>query len=197
MPLPDDYDVTAPALPRELTLPRGPVLCFAPHPDDEVIGPGGALRHHRLQGDPVRAVLATDGRSGDPDGLFDAREYPELRRRESRAALARLDVTDVRFWGYPDSAVVAPADLEALIERVRAEVLEHAPRTVYAPWEGETNSDHRALCAAVVRGLERCGFDGLALGYEVWTPIADPQALLDITPVERDKRAAIACYATQ
>ena len=49
MAVPEGYDVTAPAAPeRWATPPPGRVVCFSPHPDDEVIGCGGAV-HLLLQ----------------------------------------------------------------------------------------------------------------------------------------------------
>ncbi|MFK7743149.1 MAG: PIG-L deacetylase family protein, partial [Planctomycetota bacterium] len=50
--------------------PHGRVLVFAPHPDDEVAGPGGILALHQQNGDAVRVVVTTDGTNGDPDGLL-------------------------------------------------------------------------------------------------------------------------------
>ena len=37
------------------------VLVFAPHPDDEVFGCGGAIALHAQAGHPVRVVLLTAG----------------------------------------------------------------------------------------------------------------------------------------
>jgi LmbE family N-acetylglucosaminyl deacetylase len=194
---PAGYDVAAPRLPEHRQAPpRGRTLCFAPHPDDEVIGPGGALCLHRAQADAVRVVVASDGAAGDPDRRFAAAHYPELRRAESRAGLAELGVSDVRFWGLPDSCVVTEADLEGLAERAAAEIAEFRAEVVYLPWQQEVNSDHRAVYSAVARALERSRFAGIAFGYEVWTAMI-PDVLLDITPVADRKRRAVACYRTQ
>jgi len=56
------------------TLPSR-VLCVAPHPDDEVIGCGGALALHAARGDRVRVVVVSDGAGPARDGeLGGARE---------------------------------------------------------------------------------------------------------------------------
>jgi LmbE family N-acetylglucosaminyl deacetylase len=195
--VPQGYDVDS--LPEPIERqgpPAGRVLCFAPHPDDEVIGPGGVLCMHRRQGDPVRVVLATDGVSGDPDGAFSADGYAELRRDESRRGLAELGVDDVGFWGYPDACIVTDADLEALADRAVDELRRFRPDVVYLPWEGESNSDHRALHLGVLRGLVQVEFTGFALGFEVWTPMP-PDLLIDITAVADAKRRAIHAYRSQ
>ncbi len=193
----DSYDLAMRPLPESWDrVPKGRVLCFAPHPDDEVIGPGGALHMHCEQGDPVRVVIATDGVAGDPDGRHQGQDYAALRREESVEGLRRLGVSEVEFWGYPDSYVVSAADLELLVARAVNEITSLEPEVVYLPWEGEVNSDHRALYAAVVGALDRVSFSGTALGYEVWTAM-HPEVLLDISRVEAVKRHAIAAYESQ
>ncbi len=197
MRLPADYDPSPPRDAERWTAPpAGRVLCFVPHPDDETIGPGGALALHVAQGDQVRVAIATDGTAGDPDGHFPAEGYAARRRGEARAALQELGVEDVTFWGYPDNQVVQPADLEGVTLRAVQELEASRPEVVYLPWPGERNGDHRALAAGVCAALGRIGFAGTALGYEVWTPF-DPDAVLDITAVVERKRAALRRHVTQ
>ncbi len=176
--------------------PAGRVLCFAPHPDDECIGPGGLLALHRRQGDPVRVVVASDGRAGDPDGKFDAGSYTERRRAETRAGLHELGVDDVGFWGLPDSCVITDGDLDLLAGLAQAEIDSYAPEIVYMPWEGEGNSDHRALFCGVFRALKRRAWPGRALGYEIWNHLV-PDVLVDITDVIDRKERALRGFATQ
>ena len=48
------------------------VLVISPHPDDDVIGCGGTLRRHVLDGDEVRVIYLTSGERG--------RSWPTTRR---------------------------------------------------------------------------------------------------------------------
>lgn len=176
--------------------PAGRALCFAPHPDDEVAGPGGALALHRQAGDRVRVVIATDGGAGDPDQKFPAARYCALRAAESAQALRLLGIEDLRLWGYPDSAVVTENDLAEVGRRAAGEIAEFAPDVVYVPWAGELHADHLALHLGVQRGLRAAGYRGLVLGYEVWSAML-PDVLLDITAVAERKWQALATYATQ
>lgn len=187
----------APKEPKLLrSVPRGPVLAFAPHPDDEIAGPGGALALHRLQGDPVRVVVATDGKAGDPDGRYDAATYAERRRDESRRGLAEIGVHDVQFWGFPDSCELSPHDMELAAQHATASLLAATPRTIYLPWAEEGHPDHHALHHAVVAALDRTRFAGLALGYEIWNAML-PDCVLEVTSVMEQKLRAMRTYASQ
>lgn len=151
LPLPaasdQDAGVTAaePSLPPLPVLwrrvPAGRVLAFAPHPDDEVAGPGGVLAMHADQGDAVRVVVATDGTSGDPDGRHAPGAFAALRRRESQDGLRHLGVHDVRFWGFPDGHVLSEADLRNAAALAARELAEHRPDVVYLPWELDGHPD--------------------------------------------------------
>ncbi|MBT6751868.1 MAG: PIG-L family deacetylase, partial [Desulfobacula sp.] len=46
---------------------NGTALIFAPHPDDEVIGCGGAIIKHVENNDDVHVIILTDGCLGAPD----------------------------------------------------------------------------------------------------------------------------------
>jgi LmbE family N-acetylglucosaminyl deacetylase len=182
-----------------LSAPLDPVrvLCFAPHPDDEVLGPGGTLLLHARSGGDVRVVLATDGAAGDPDRHFDPAVYPELRRAESRRAMELLGVSEPLFWGLPDSCEIAESDKLRVIELVREAVSDFAPEVVYLPWRQDNNRDHLVLHEVVVRGLRESKYAGDARGYEVWAPNPMPDLVVDISDVVQEKREALACYETQ
>lgn len=192
----DDVPWSAPPPQIRRAVPRGRVLCLAPHPDDECIGPGGSLAMHRAQGDPVRVVIGTDGQAGDPDRRFDPASYGERRRQESRAGLRELGVDDVAFWGFPDSCVITENDLDTLALRIGEEIEAARPDLVYAPWEGEGNDDHRALYAGLVRALKRRRFAGEVLAYEIWNLML-PDVIHDVSGVIDQKERAIRCFETQ
>jgi N-acetylglucosamine malate deacetylase 1 len=176
--------------------PPGPVLVFAPHPDDEVAGPGGALALHRVRGDAVHVVVATDGSNGDPDGRFDSVDYAALRRAESTAGLGEVGVHDVLFWGFPDGCVLSQSDVEWGVQKASAAITAATPRLIYLPWQREGHPDHHALHNIVVAAIDRLAWPGLALGYEVWNALI-PDAVLDITAVVERKRRAMLAHRSQ
>ncbi|MCA8948775.1 MAG: PIG-L family deacetylase [Planctomycetes bacterium] len=172
------------------------MLAFAPHPDDEIAGPGGCLALHRRAGDPVRVVVASTGAAGDPEARFDAATYAARREDESRRGLAEIGVGDAVYWRLPDNCVLSDSDYELGFELATAAIREYRPDVVYLPWEAEGHPDHHALHRIVIEALRRSTFVGLAFGYEVWNAMV-PDVVVDITAVAEQKRRGIRAHATQ
>jgi LmbE family N-acetylglucosaminyl deacetylase len=167
----------------------------SPHPDDETVGCGGALRLHALAGAEILVVFLTSGEAGG-HGLSPP-ETLRLREAEALRAAAALGVATTDFWQLPDGRLSAA---RATVERLRRLVHACAPDVVYVPHGGEQHPDHRAAARLVRRALA----DPLpgttrprVLMFEVWTPLADIDELVDISPVIDTKLAAIRLYASQ
>lgn len=180
---------------------RGPVVVFAPHPDDEVIGCGGTLALHADQGDAVHVVVVFDGGTGDPTGAWDRTTLARRRRDEAIAGGRALTGTDLgfsyEFWDLSEGHVPTAAELDAAARRMALCLDEKDPATVYAPWYGDGHRDHRSVGRALELALERTPqWTGEAWGFEVWTPLA-PERVLDIGRTIERKKLALACHATQ
>lgn len=171
------------------SIPAASVLVLAPHPDDEVLGCGGAILRHVGAGAPVRVVVATDGAFGLEGEARDRRT--RLRIEESWAAARVLGYRRLDFWGEPDQSL---AYGEPLVRRILAELGD--ADLVYAPSVLEMHPDHRALGMAAAEAVRRAG-GGLRLAmYEVGAPLR-PNLLLDISDVAEAKQAAARCFASQ
>jgi LmbE family N-acetylglucosaminyl deacetylase len=184
-------------LPRAVAHPtRGRALVLAPHADDDVIGCGGTAALHAEAGDPVRVIVAFSGLAGDPEGKWSPAEYLELRRREARAAGARLGLLDYEFWQYQEGHEPVPEEV-AIASRYAAErIAAFRPDVVYAPWPGEHHIDHHVLGRTIRLALARLGFRGEAWGYEVWTALV-PTLVVDVTRMHERKVAALREHQTQ
>lgn len=178
--------------PVELALPPARrVLALAPHPDDEVLGAGGALALHARRGDEVRVLVAFDGRLGLAPGAD-----PRARRDEALAAGAELGLTHYEFWDYPEGHEPAPAELAQASERLARQLSEFAPEVVYAPWSEDAHLDHRVLARVGEAALLRARFAGRAFGYEVWSA-CPADRVLDVGAAWSAKLAALACHRSQ
>ena len=175
---------------------RGRVLLVAPHPDDELIGPGGTALLHRSLGDPVFVTVLTDGTTGDVRSKHDAATYRKIREEESRVACARLGVQEVEFCGFPDGARAREDDLGVVVPRL-SEMLERWQiDVVYAPHFGEVHGDHFVTAVAVRRAVDACHRPIRTFGYEIWAPLV-ARWVVDVSAVMEEKRAIVHLYESQ
>lgn len=182
-------------------LASGPVLLFAPHPDDEVIGVGGTCLRHTAAGDEVHVIVAYDGALGRRgyEHMEDA-AFVALRQDECRAACDALGFASVMFLGHPEGRELSDDDLAKGAGQMAALIRRFAPRTVYAPWQGESHPDHHTLACAVA-----VAFDTLHASddpvpelwtYEVWSTFP-PSHVVDISAQWLAKASALALHHSQ
>ncbi len=159
------WDAAVAALPLARDWP--PVrrwVVVAPHPDDEVLGTGGALARAAAGGVAVDVVTVTDGEASHP-GLSPSgrRGLAGRRRQESRAADVALGLRPRRhFLGLPDGGIARHedrlADLLAPLLATRAAVATVAP--------DDGHPDHDATGRACVRAAAVVGVP--VARYVVW-----------------------------
>jgi LmbE family N-acetylglucosaminyl deacetylase len=176
------------------------VVVLAPHMDDEIIGPGGAVVLHVRAGAAVTFVFMTDGKAGDhsaPHPRPSPQQVGQIRRAESEAAAAIVDVKDLVFLDGPDGALAeTTAMVDALVNLLR----QRRPAIIYAPALTDRHPDHWAtnrILRLALDALAPEGLDRLSIrGYEVWTPLP-ANRMADITSVAEIKKKAIAAFASQ
>lgn len=175
--------------------PAQRVLIFAPHPDDEIFGCGGAACLYAEQGVEVTTVVITDGAANAP-----AAERPQIfatRQAETNAALSTLNIPPAIFWGLPDRGIGASPGLPA---RMAAQLDTQSFDVLFTPSLSEIHPDHKACSHAVLAALEQRHLQGKTLPtvmfYEVGIPL-QPNCLIDITRIWPLKQQAMQSFASQ
>jgi LmbE family N-acetylglucosaminyl deacetylase len=132
------------------------VVVVAAHPDDEVLGIGGLMTRLQRLGCKLQMVWATDGEASHPGStVFSPDQLAQIRRAESRRALARLGVqpTASFHFGLPDSALsTCRASLRSELSHII-----NPDDIVIAPWEYDGHPDH-----------EVAGETALAVAPQTW-----------------------------
>jgi N-acetylglucosamine malate deacetylase 1 len=163
-----------PALPRDA--PR--VLIFSPHPDDECIIGGLALRLLRESGMRVINVAVTQGSRQDRQ----AARWSEL-----RAAC--------EYLGF-DLIATAPGGLEKINVKTREEdaahwqrcvdtiatiLQEQQPAAVFFPHDTDWNSTHVGTHHLLMDALARqsAGFSSVVIETEFWGAMASPNLMVE------------------
>ena len=125
------------------------VLVLAAHPDDEVLGCGGAIARYISEGDFVHVAFISDGvfsREGNEDKLA---EELKSRRDSALAALNILGVESVSFSDFPDNRLdtVALIEIAKVVENL---ISTYQPQIVFTHHSGDVNVDHRMVHDATV-----------------------------------------------
>ena len=189
----------------EQMAPRGSrVIVVAPHPDDEVLGCGGALALLARGAHEVVVVGLTDGEGSHPGSLAWTPTLLARRRRRERAdGLARLGLpAPAHSLGLPDGGLARHEDALA----VRLRDLLHPRDVVLATWRLDGHPDHEAAgrAAAVAAAQRGCALWEVPVWMWHWAAPADPRVpwqrlrRLALDAEARDRKSrAIAAHGSQ
>lgn len=188
----DFYEKTMMAYQAVKKAGTGRALVFAPHPDDEVFGCGGAIIRHVQQQDTVKVVIVTDG----DFPVNESQNYPgyaPARRQESIEAAKVLGYGKPQYLGYPDRSVEAD---ERMITHFLEIITDFNPQCIYLPSDLEIHPDHLAVYHAVVKSVGRFPENPDLYFYEIGSPL-EPNLLLDITDIQEQLEMAMNCFTSQ
>ena len=172
----------------------------APHPDDEILGCGMALRRLAADGRNITIAACTDGEASHARSTAIRPEELVRRRVDERAsAFAILGIAPrVVRLGLPDGDLASrAADLADALATLCSPAT-----TLVVPWEHDGHPDHRAVALA---GRLAAGRSGAALWRTpIWGKVRRARAFagcvhrLELGAADRAlKRAAAATFVTQ
>jgi LmbE family N-acetylglucosaminyl deacetylase len=186
------------------------VLVVAAHPDDEVLGVGGAVARHAESGDHVYALIlaegitarATMGCAQEKDG-----EIATL-QMAARKAASVLGAQPPRFAGLADNQMDTVPLLE-IVKYVETAVAELEPTVVYTHHGGDLNIDHRITHQAVLTACRPIPESPVRAIYAFETAsstewaspgmsmVFAPNHFVDIECQLARKLQALECYASE
>lgn len=120
------------------------VLVVAAHPDDEVLGAGGAMLKHIDQGDTVHILILGDGES--------SRNKPgriESRAKQAQLVGKKIGVKNIILKDLPDNQFDSLPLLE-IAKVVETHIFRIKPTIVYTHYAHDLNVDHRLSFQAVL-----------------------------------------------
>ena len=183
------------------------VLIFSPHPDDECIVGGLALRLRREQGWRVVNLAVTLG------SRVDRRAE---RTRELAAACAYLGF-ELELAGGKGLEQVTEANRQSdpqgwagKVEVVREVLQRHQPRVILVPHAADAHPAHRGTHLLVMDALKMLDLEAgrprpatsspqeplILVETEFWSPMAEPNLMVEISPRDlADLVAALSCHA--
>ncbi|MDF9745850.1 PIG-L deacetylase family protein [Natrinema salsiterrestre] len=176
------------------------VLVIGAHPDDEVLGAGGAIAKHSNADDDVHILIVSEGSTqqyDDPDLIVEKREH-------AHTCADRLGASAVHFGGLPDMRLsdIAHVDINETIESVCADI---NPDVVYTHSRREVNRDHVAVHDSTLVATRPGSGVSTVLSYETpsstdFSPDLDgfePNMFVDISDQIECKIDAFNAYKTE
>lgn len=171
-----------PAPPRVTLDPGAPkALIFSPHPDDECIIGGLALRLLRESKWRVVNVAVTQGSNKERQ----AGRYAELR---NACDYLQFDLVPTAPNGLekinPKTRSGDPDHWAACVDTVARILLQHQPRVVFCPHELDWNSSHIGTHYLVTDALKKlpAGFTCHVVETEFWGQMPTPNLMVESSP---------------
>jgi LmbE family N-acetylglucosaminyl deacetylase len=158
-------------------------LIFAPHPDDEVIIGGLALRLRRELGWRVINVAVTQG----SNRARQATRWAELQLCCDHIGFELLATAPGGLKGIaPGGRTTNPVAWGQAVERIREILTEHSPAAIFFPHDDDWNATHIGTHQLVVDALEQtpAGFSCLTMETEFWGAMAKPNLLVESSEAE-------------
>ena len=168
-------------IPQETSIPENKrVLVLAPHPDDEIIGPGGTLIQMIEKGCTVKAII------------FSRDNVPGL--REEIQAVANLMGFDVEELGFPIMGI--PKGGPSL-DIVRQKIDSFAPDHIFLPFMLDDHPEHRLLSDILLQLYGPAPKESFEIwAYQVYTALP-LNAVVNIKTSIRKKLEALKLYKSR
>jgi len=123
------------------------VLVVVAHPDDEVLGCGGAIAKHVSNGDQVFVIFMADGVTSR-DGHTPGNEL-DTRKKAACNSCKILGTETPVFLDFPDNQMDT-VSLLSIVKKLEDEIKSIQPNVVYTHHSGDLNIDHRLTHQAVM-----------------------------------------------
>ncbi|CVK21897.1 MULTISPECIES: PIG-L deacetylase family protein [Sporomusa] len=127
------------------------ILIVAAHPDDEILGCGGTIIKHVLNGDEVHVLIMAEGLTSR-----DVRRDVSLRNKELSQLYANtyqaakiMGVKSLKICDFPDNRMDG-VELLDVVKKVEEMVETIKPDMVYTHHAGDVNVDHTVTHNAVI-----------------------------------------------
>ncbi len=180
-------------------------LVVAPHPDDEILGPGGTLLRRKSEGGTVGWLVVTAMASSQ---VVDQRKI-QARQKEIdnvRSGLG-IDQKDTWFFNYP-TTLLDTIPLRDIVMSISRAIREFEPEEILVPFWGDAHSDHRVVFDAVAACTKwfRYPFIKRVLAYETLSEtdasighrdVFNPNVFIDISDWLDEKIRILKFYGTE
>jgi len=185
------------------------ILVIAAHPDDEILGLGGTIRKHIINGDIATCLILGEGMTSRSDKREDTKkEQIDKLHNDTLESAKIIGYKEVFFSNLPDNRFDSVPLLD-IIKEVEYYINKIKPNIIYTHHYGDLNIDHRKTFEAVLTACRPVGQYNVKEIYCFETPSSTewnfnyennsfkPNVFIDIEDTIEDKLKAMSCYQTE
>jgi LmbE family N-acetylglucosaminyl deacetylase len=131
------------------------VLVIVAHPDDEILGVGGAIKKHSKIGDEIYCLILGQGITSR--GKSDKESINNLRQDSFRAGKI-VGFKEIFFEEFPDQRFDSVDFLE-VVKKIEEYIKKIGPSILYTHYYNDLNLDHQITSKAVITACRPCNKD--------------------------------------
>ena len=127
------------------------ILVIAAHPDDEILGCGGAVARLASEGSEIHILIMAEGLTSRDDQRNRNARSEELQELSQTAQIAGkiIGAASVQLLDFPDNRMDSVDRLD-VIKQIEKKIDQIKPSTIFTHFPGDLNIDHRVISDAVV-----------------------------------------------
>ncbi len=176
------------------------ILVIVAHPDDEVLGCGGAIASYSDQGHEVTSIIFTYGENANlnesPKSLAKTRSSESIRAGEI------LGVKKMYFMGLPDNALSTELKDITLIKKLLKIIKAHKADIILTHSLDDYHPAHRNVAKLVKNLISEGKLKSRIYTFSVGIPIRAaqtyrPKLIIDTTNYQTKKKAALKQFKSQ
>lgn len=175
--------------------PATRALMLAPHPDDNLFGPGGTAMRMLAAGVPVEWACVTDGRACVAPRSERIR-MAAVRADEERAVARFLGLPEPELYAIPEDELHTSERQDEAVGRLVASLERTKADALFVPWFLDLHPLHRLTCHLAARALARCERDLLVCCWALGA-FPPPTFVVDVGAELPRKQEAVRLYASQ
>lgn len=127
------------------------ILIVAAHPDDELLGCGGAILYHLSKKDKVRVIIVAEGLTSRDNKRDKFKRHKDLNslKNTTKKIFKKIGVKDLDFLDFADNRLDS-YNLIDIIKPIEKIAQSYKPNIIYTHHPGDLNIDHYIVNRAVM-----------------------------------------------
>ncbi|KYK26311.1 hypothetical protein AYK26_05375 [Euryarchaeota archaeon SM23-78] len=179
---------------------KGSILVICAHPDDKVLGAGGAMAKYAKEGFDVHTIIMSFGEGVKP---YVKREIiSKTRIKEAQKADKIIGGKGVTFLGLKENRFEQDFEKRGIDKNFKKIIRKIRPTKIFTHSSDDAHSDHRATFKLVLKMYKEMNLKADFYTFEVWHLINlkkrdKPKLVVDTSNTFKTKMKALKAFKSQ